>query len=97
MYYSIIAEDAENSAEKRRQGRVAHLQRLHVLNQQGRLLVAGPHLKAEEEDTETYCGSLIVADFDSLTAAQQWADADPYLQTGVYSQISVKPFVKVFP
>jgi uncharacterized protein len=98
MYYAIIAEDAENSSEKRRQARVAHLQRLHVLNQQGRLLLAGPHTQDDNESNcTTYTGSLVVAEFDSMDEAQKWADADPYVQTDVYIRVFVKPFLKVLP
>lgn len=99
MYFTIIGEDAENSLEKRKQNRVAHLQRLHVLNQQGRLLLAGPHIENADIDDqqEIYCGSLIVADFDTQAAAEQWAAADPYMQTGVFTKIIVRPFIKVLP
>jgi uncharacterized protein len=99
MYFSIIGEDIENSSEKRKQNRVAHLQRLHVLNQQGRLLVAGPNIEEEQlaNQHDTYTGSVIIADFDSLADAQQWAQADPYMVAGVFSNIIVKPFMKVLP
>lgn len=98
MYYAIIAEDFQNSSEKRRHARVAHLQRLHVLSQQGRLLLAGPHPLEEDENQQTnYTGSLIVAEFESLVEAQKWADADPYVQAGVYERVVVKPFVKALP
>lgn len=97
MYYAIIAEDVENSAEKRRNARVAHLQRLHVLNQQGRLLLAGPNVAEDGETPQVYTGSLIVADFESLDEANRWAQADPYIQAGVYASVSVRPFEKVLP
>ena len=35
--------------------------------------------------------------FDSLEAAQAWADADPYVAAGVYAAVTVKPFKQVFP
>ncbi len=44
-----------------------------------------------------FSGSLIVAEFDSLSAAQAWADADPYIAAGVYDQVVVKPFKQVLP
>lgn len=99
MYFTIIAEDADNSLEKRKQNRVAHLQRLHVLNQQGRLLLAGPNIENADPDgqQEIYCGSVIIADFDTQAAAEQWAEADPYKQAGVFTKIIVKPFIKVLP
>ena len=42
-------------------------------------------------------GSVVIAEFDSLEAAQAWADADPYVAAGVYAEVTVKPFKQVFP
>jgi len=99
MWYAIISEDITNSLEKRTQARPAHLERLHQLREDGRLLIAGPHPAIDSEDPGEagFSGSLVVAEFDSLAAAQQWADADPYMAAGVYKQVTVKPFKKVLP
>ncbi|MCK5640667.1 MAG: YciI family protein [Gammaproteobacteria bacterium] len=99
MYYAIISEDIDNALEKRLQARPAHLERLQQLKSEGRLLLAGPHPANDSEDPGPagFTGSLIVAEFDSLQAAQQWADADPYVAAGVYKQVVVKPFKKVLP
>jgi uncharacterized protein YciI len=99
MYYAIISEDVENSLELRQKARPAHIARLQELSDQGRLLLAGPHPAIDSEDPGPagFSGSLIVAEFDSLDDAQAWADADPYLEVGVYQQVIVKPFKKVFP
>lgn len=99
MWYAIISEDITNSLEKRKQARPAHLERLHQLREDGRLLIAGPHPAIDSEDPGVagFSGSLVVAEFDSLAAAQQWADADPYMAAGVYKQVTVKPFKKVLP
>lgn len=99
MWYAIISEDITNSLEKRKQARPAHLERLHQLREDGRLLIAGPHPAIDSEDPGEagFSGSLMVAEFDSLAAAQQWADADPYMAAGVYKQVTVKPFKKVLP
>jgi uncharacterized protein YciI len=72
---------------------------LHQLREDGRLLIAGPHPAIDSEDPGEagFSGSLVVAEFDSLAAAQQWADADPYMAAGVYKQVTVKPFKKVLP
>ncbi|MDD2761679.1 MAG: YciI family protein [Methylomonas sp.] len=99
MLYAIIAEDVANSLSQRHVTRPAHLQRLQALQDQGRLIIAGPH---PASDTETpgdagFTGSLIVAEFDSLEAAKNWADADPYVAAGVYARVTVKPFKQVFP
>jgi uncharacterized protein YciI len=99
MLYAVIGEDIQRSLERRKQARAAHVARIAELVQQGRIVVAGPHPAIDSEDPGEagFTGSLIVAEFDSLEAAQAWADADPYVEAGVYKQVSVKPFKKVFP
>ncbi|SCZ49306.1 YciI family protein [Thiohalomonas denitrificans] len=99
MLYAIIAEDVENSLEKRLQARPAHLERLKALQDEGRLLLAGPHpvIDAEDPGPAGFSGSLVVAEFESLETARRWADADPYLAAGVYDRVLVKPFRKVLP
>ena len=99
MLYTIIAEDRPDSLELRLANRPAHLARLSSLQQQGRLVIAGPHPAIDSADPGPagFSGSLIVAEFDSLSAAQSWADTDPYQLAGVYLQIRVKPFKQVFP
>ena len=80
MWYAIISQDVENSLPKRKIHRPAHLERLGELNDQGRVLIAGPH-PAEDTNVPTdagFTGSLVVVDFDSLAEAQAWADQDPY-------------------
>jgi len=70
-----------------------------TLRDQGRLLLAGPHpaIDSDNPGDAGFTGSLVVAEFDSLEAAQSWADADPYIAAGVYQQVTVKPFKKVLP
>jgi len=99
MWYAIISEDIENSLPLRKEARPAHLERLEALKNEGRLLIAGPHPAIDNEDPGEagFTGSLVVAEFESLDAAQQWADADPYVAAGVYAQVTVKPFKKVLP
>ena len=99
MLYAIISQDVEDSLEKRLQARPAHLERLNTLQNEGRLILAGPHPAIDSEDPGPagFTGSLVVAEFSSLDAAQAWADADPYIAAGVYAQVTVKPFKKVFP
>jgi len=99
MLYAIIAEDLENSLEQRLQARPAHVARLNELLDAGRLILAGPHPAIDSEDpgTNGFSGSLIVAEFDSLEAAQSWADEDPYIKANVYKKVTVKPFNKVLP
>ena len=99
MYYAIISEDVENSLEKRLDARPRHIARLQALQEEGRMLLAGPHphIDSDNPGPAGFSGSLIVAEFPSLEDAQQWADADPYLAAGVYAKVIVKPFKKVFP
>lgn len=99
MYYAIIGEDVADSTAKRQQARPAHLERLEQLKREGRLLLAGPFPAVDSSDPGPagFSGSLIVAEFDSLSAAEAWADADPYVAAGVYASVSVKPFKRVLP
>ena len=99
MWYAILGEDVNDSLAKRKLARPDHLARLEELKQQGRLLVAGPHPKIDCEDPGDagFSGSLVIAEFESLDAAQRWADADPYLSAGVYAHVIVKPFKRVLP
>lgn len=99
MLYAVIATDVSQSLEKRMSARPAHLERLQALQQAGRLILAGPHpaIDSNQPDSEGFTGSLVVAEFDSLQAAQAWADADPYISAGVYANVIVKPFIKVLP
>lgn len=99
MWYAIISDDVQNSLEGRKSARPAHLARLEALNASGRLLIAGPHPRVDQEDPGSagFSGSLVVAKFDNLGEAQAWADEDPYLAAGVYASVVVKPFRKVLP
>ncbi|MFG0866213.1 YciI family protein [Pseudomonas sp. FYR_7] len=99
MLYAIIASDVANSLEKRLAARPAHIERLQQLKAQGRVVLAGPHPAIDSNDPGEagFSGSLIVAEFESLSAAQAWADADPYIAAGVYDQVVVKPFKQVLP
>ena len=99
MWYAVISEDVEDSLEHRLNARPAHVARLKSLVNEGRLLVAGPHpaIDAENPGQAGFTGSLVVVDFPSLAEAQVWADADPYVEAGVYQHVIVKPFNKVLP
>ncbi|WP_217510400.1 YciI family protein [Vibrio metschnikovii] len=98
MWYVIFAQDVPNSLTQRLSARPAHLARLQALRDEGRLLTAGPMpaIDTENPGDAGFTGSTLIAEFESLQAAQQWADSDPYVTAGVYSQVIVKPFKKVF-
>jgi len=99
MLYSIVGIDVENSLLLRKSAREAHLERLQQLQQEGRLVLAGPNPAIDSNDPGEagFTGSLIVAEFPSLEDARSWADADPYIAAGVYAQVTVKTFKQVFP
>jgi len=99
MFYAISSTDVDNSLTQRKASRPAHLQRLELLATAGRLLIAGPHPAIDNDDPGSagFTGSLVVAEFPSLQAAQDWADADPYMVAGVYAHVIVKPFKQVLP
>ncbi|HIF9134228.1 TPA: YciI family protein [Photobacterium damselae] len=99
MWYVIFSQDVENSLERRMSVREKHLARLKDLQNEGRLLVAGPMPAIDDENPGEagFTGSTVIADFASLEDAQAWADADPYIDAGVYKKVIVKPFKKVLP
>jgi uncharacterized protein YciI len=99
MWYAIVGNDIPNSLARRQPARPAHLERLNRLQEEGRLLLAGPFpaIDAEDPGPAGFSGSLIVAEFADLAGAQAWADADPYVAAGVYRDVSVRPFRKVLP
>ena len=99
MLYVIIGTDNDNSLELRKMARPAHLERLEALKSQGRLHIAGPFPAIDNEDPGPagFTGSLIVAEFDSLQDAKNWAAADPYVKAGVYADVIIKPFKYVLP
>ena len=99
MLYAIIAEDREDSLEVRLKSRPSHVERLKQLQNEGRLILAGPHpaIDAEDPGPAGFSGSLIVAEFTDLENAKAWANEDPYIKAGVYSRVTVKPFNKALP
>ena len=99
MWYAILSEDVEDSNDKRAAVRPAHIDRLKELAAEGRLLVAGPHpaIDSEQPGDAGFSGSLVIARFDSLEEAEAWAAVDPYLESGAYKNVAVKPFKKVLP
>lgn len=99
MLYAILSEDQPDSLRLRAGVRDQHLARLRQLQEEGRLVLAGPHpaIDAADPGDAGFSGSLVVAEFESLEAAQAWAEADPYVAAGVYARVTVKPFKRVLP
>ena len=98
MFYVIYSEDVADSLEKRQAVRPAHLARLQLLQDEGRLLTAGPMPAVDSNDPGAagFSGSTVIAEFESQESAQAWADADPYVAAGVYAKVTVRPYKKVF-
>jgi len=99
MLYAIVAEDVENSSDRRKAARPAHMKRMQQLIADGRVVLAGPMPAIDSPDPGPagFTGSLIVAEFESLEAAHAWIDADPYVTEGVFAAVEVKPFLQVLP
>ena len=99
MWYAIEGHDGSGVLERRQGARTAHLARLHALREDGRLLLAGPcpAIDAEDPGPAGFTGSIVIAEFESLEAARAWADADPYVEAGVYTRVDVRPFRPVLP
>lgn len=99
MWYAIEGHDRSDSLQARLGARPEHLARLVALRDAGRLLVAGPcpAIDAEDPGPAGFSGSIVIAEFDSLESARAWADADPYVEAGVYARVDVRPFRAVLP
>ncbi|NYZ63066.1 YciI family protein [Luteimonas deserti] len=99
MWYAIEGHDGPDVLDRRLEARPAHLARLLALRETGRLLLAGPcpAIDAEDPGPAGYTGSIVIAAFDSLADARAWADADPYVDAGVYTHVDVRPFRPVLP
>jgi len=99
MWYAIVGTDAPDSMQRQLAVRPAHLQRVQALVDEGRVLTAGPHPAIDSSDPGAagFSGSLIIAEFESLEAARDWAAGDPYATEGIFASIEVKPYKPVLP
>jgi hypothetical protein len=99
MWFAIITQDHPASLDKRMAARTAHLDRLNKLQDEGRLLLAGPFpaIESENPGPAGFTGSLIIAEFATQADAEGWANADPYVAAGVYADVAIKPFRKTLP
>ncbi|QEH09757.1 YciI family protein [Histophilus somni] len=98
MYYVIFAQDKPDTLALRLSVREQHLERLKQLQAEDRLLTAGPNPAIDDENPGEagFTGSTVIAKFNSLEEAEQWANTDPYVAAGVYDKVIIKPFKKVF-
>ena len=99
MLYAIISTDVNDSLSLRLKTRPAHLDRVRLLADQGKLIIAGPHpaIDSDNPGDAGFTGSVVIAKFSSLEEAKTWANADPYVDAGVYKNVTIKPFKQVFP
>lgn len=99
MLYVIVSDDVTNSMPLRAKARPQHIARLEKLRDQGKLIIAGPcpAIDAPDSGPNGFTGSVVIAEFNDIEEAKQWADSDPYVEAGVYSSVTVKPFKRVLP
>lgn len=99
MWYLIRGHEAPDALALRRAARSDHVARLAALRDAGRLLVAGPipAIDAVDPGPAGFRGSTVIAEFDSLNHAREWAEQDPYIARGVWISADVDPFVPVLP
>ena len=99
MLYVIVAEDVPDSSAKRAAVRAKHYERMTAMQDAGRLVISGPCPAIDSADPGPagFSGSVIIAEFESLDEAKAWIAEDPYVTSGVFSKVTVKPFRKGFP
>lgn len=95
--FVVQCTDHDDVLDKRLEVRPQHLNRLQALNDEGRLIIAGPMPKDADDLSQGFLSSIIIVDFDSREALDTWLADEPYLHAGVYREISVKPFIKALP
>jgi uncharacterized protein len=89
MMFVILGFDGPDGEAKRKVYRPAHLAKMELLDQQDRVVLAGP--------LTDKTGSLIVVKAESLEEAERIAQEDPYTGNGVFERVEVHPFAQVFP
>ncbi len=92
MLFAILCTDKADHQHVRAENRPAHLAYLEAHASQ--IILAGP---LPNEDGSGMTGSLLVLDFADRTAAEAFAEGDPYSQAGLFESVSIKPFRKVLP
>ncbi len=95
--FAVICQDLPETLEKRQELRAAHLSRLQILQDEGRVTLAGPLPTSHEAQTPNISGSLFVLDFPSIEALSEWMVLEPYLIGGVYGYIDIRPFRQTLP
>ena len=99
MLYCILARDVPDSEPLRAKARKEHIGRYLKLVEEGRVIAAGPlpNIDAPDPGPAGVAGSLTIAEFDSLEEAREWAESDPFVESGAYESVEVHPFKQVLP
>jgi len=100
MYLTYVTnKSSEVNCSLQRRSFSVCVERVQALVDQGRLLVAGPmpNIDSPDPGPAGFSGSTIIAEFDSLEDARQWAGADPYVEAGIYEYVDVRPFIRALP
>src|SRR5262245_20359235 len=88
MLYALICTDKPGALPVRMANRPQHVEYLKSLGDI--VVLAGPFLA---EDGATMNGSLIIVEAPSLDAARDIAAGDPFVKTGVFADIQVRPWL----
>lgn len=91
--YIYRGRDSDQGLELRKLHREKHLAHLSPLDKAGRIQFAGPLIDADANP----CGSLILFEAETLEAAREVAESDPYLTEGIFADVEVFETKKVFP
>jgi uncharacterized protein len=88
--YVVIARDGTDAdaMERRQRVRPLHVEGAAQLKQNGQFVLGGAMLSEEGHMT----GSIMIVQFETEAAFQQWYQQEPYLQQGVWKQIEIQPF-----
>ncbi|WP_375258255.1 YciI family protein [Citreimonas sp.] len=88
MLVALIAHDRKGALSVRKENREAHLAYIEAT---GVVAQAGPLL----DDDEQMIGSLVILDVADMTAAQDWADNDPYARADLFENVTLTRWNRV--
>ncbi|MEX5727939.1 uncharacterized protein Ga0609869_001292 [Rhodovulum iodosum] len=86
--FALICRDKPGHLDTRKANRAAHLA---YIEQTGVVAQAGPFL----DEAGAMCGSLVILDVADRTAAEGWAENDPYAKAGLFENVSVQAWNRV--
>ena len=90
MRFIVIAHDGTDpdAKDRRAAARPAHLERTAPYVESGQVLLGGALL----DEAGDMIGSVVLADFPSREAFDEWLAGDPYVTGGVWQEIEVRPY-----